>query len=93
MVDPHIMLMLMQILGRSYYVWDKSASIEYVKASRSHVFSEIVIMDEQIADIVAMTESGDKYLPKFTVEVKDSNNELVAQIVKELYIRRKPEDR
>jgi len=27
MVDPHIMLLLMKVLGKGYVVWDKSASI------------------------------------------------------------------
>jgi acyl-coenzyme A thioesterase PaaI-like protein len=34
MIDPHVMLLLMQLLGKDYQVWDKSASIEFVKASK-----------------------------------------------------------
>ena len=30
MVDPHIMLMLMQLLGEDYIVWDKSAEIDFI---------------------------------------------------------------
>jgi hypothetical protein len=31
MVDTHLMLMLMQVFGKKYHVWDKSAEIEFVK--------------------------------------------------------------
>ena len=30
MVDPHLMLLLMQLLGKEYLVWDKAANIEFV---------------------------------------------------------------
>ena len=34
MIDPHLMLLLMQLLGDEYLVWDKTADIEFVKASK-----------------------------------------------------------
>jgi len=34
MVDPHLMLLLMKLLGKDYWVWDKSATIEFIKASK-----------------------------------------------------------
>ena len=30
MIDPHLMLLLMRLLGKDYLVWDKMASIESV---------------------------------------------------------------
>lgn len=46
MVDPHLMLLLMQMLGKEYWVWDKSATIEFVKAIRKKVTSEIKISNK-----------------------------------------------
>jgi hypothetical protein len=34
MTDPHYMLMMIQILGREYIVWDQSGTIEYRKPGR-----------------------------------------------------------
>ena len=34
MSDPFHMLMAMNILGRDYVVWDKSASIDYIKPGK-----------------------------------------------------------
>src|SRR4051812_22273637 len=37
MTDPFYMLMLMQILGRDYIIWDKSASIRFKKPGMGKV--------------------------------------------------------
>jgi len=39
MIDPHLMLLLMQLLGKEYLVWDKTATIEFVKVSKKKVTS------------------------------------------------------
>lgn len=89
MIDPHLMLMLMQILGRRYLIWDKAADIEFLKASKRTVTSLIIISDKDIADIKLNTEQGEKYLPTFTVEIRDDVGELVARVRKTLYIKKK----
>ncbi len=43
MIDPHVMLLLIQLLGKEYWVWDKSAEIEFIKASNQKVTSKIKI--------------------------------------------------
>ncbi|MCW8878276.1 MAG: DUF4442 domain-containing protein [Kangiellaceae bacterium] len=93
MVDPHLMLMLMQILGRDYYVWDKSASIEYIAPCRSQVRAHVRISEQQIQDIKSHTAQGEKYLPEFTLDVLDPDDQLVAKVIKQLYIRQKPKRR
>jgi hypothetical protein len=40
MVDPFYMLMLIENLGRDYIVWDKSASIRFLKPGRGRVSAE-----------------------------------------------------
>jgi len=89
MVDPHLMLMLMQLLGRDYIVWDKSAHIDYISAVKTEVVADIKITDSQLSDIKNATENGDKYLPKYQVLISDTRGELVARVEKELYIRKK----
>ena len=89
MIDPHLMLLLMRILGREYLVWDKSAKIEFIKASRKKVRSVIQVSDETVEEIKQRTEGGEKYLPKFEIEIIDEENQLVARAEKEIYVRRK----
>ena len=89
MVDPHLMLLLMQLLGEEYRVWDKSANIEFVKASRKKVASIIKISDRELAQIKRQTGNGEKYFAAFTVEIRDQENDLVAVVKKTLYVRKK----
>ena len=89
MVDPHLMLLLIQLLGNEYWVWDKSAKIEFIKASKQKVTSIIKITREDLAEIKHHTKEGDKYLHEFVIEVKDEDNDLVAIIRKIIYTRRK----
>ena len=49
MVDPHLMLMLMHILGNDYIVWDKSAEIDFVRPGRGRVMANFAITDEELA--------------------------------------------
>ena len=93
MVDPQLMLMLMQLLGREYLVWDQSASIEYVKPAKSTVVADIRLAREDIQSIKQNTESGEKYLPNFEIEVKDEDGNLIARVNKTLYIRKKKQHR
>lgn len=89
MIDPHVMLLLMQVLGKDYLVWDKSASIEFVKASKERVRSVINISDDDLDAIERHTENGDKYFANFHLEIKDEHNDLVATAEKVIYVRKK----
>lgn len=89
MIDPHLMLLLMQLLGKEYLVWDKSAEIEFVKASKRKVTSVIKIANEDLEAIRRHTDNGEKYFSNFLVEVKDKDDDLVASVTKTIYVRRK----
>ena len=89
MVDPHLMLLLMQLLGNEYWVWDKTAGIEFIKASSKKVSAKIKISNSEVEQIKLSTESGEKYCPEFTIEIRDENSDLIARVRKTLYVRKK----
>ena len=89
MIDPHLMLLLMRLLGKAYWVWDKAAEIDFLNASRKRVRAVIKISDDDIEEIKRKTENGAKYLAEFAVEIKDEDNELVAKAKKVIYVKRK----
>lgn len=90
MTDPFYMLMLIQNLGRDYIVWDKAASIRFRKPGRGKVSAQFRISAEQLEDIRHTLESQEKLEPVFTVEIKDGSGEVVAEVQKTLYVRKKP---
>ena len=91
MVDPHLMLMLMNLLGKDYIVWDKSAEIDFIRPGRGRVMANFTITDDDLQAIRNNTAQGEKYLPHFSIRVIDTEGKLVARIKKILYIRRKTE--
>ncbi|KJK15221.1 DUF4442 domain-containing protein [Pseudomonas sp. NPDC087612] len=93
MVDPFYMLMLMELLGREYIVWDKAASIDFVSPGKGPVFADLRIDDALLDDIRQHTAGGKKYLPRLQVDIRDAAGELVARVDKTLYVRLKPQAR
>ena len=89
MIDPHLMLMLMQLLGRDYVIWDKAAEIEFKKASKRRVKSIITITDDDLHSIQRNTAERARHFPVFWVDIKDDTDELVARVKKTLYVKRK----
>ena len=89
MVDPHLMLLLMRLLGKDYLVWDQSARIEFIKASKQKVTSVIKIADEDLEAIKRHTANGNKYFAEFLLELRDENAELIAKVEKVIYVRQK----
>ncbi len=93
MTDPFFMLMLMNLLGRDYIVWDKAASIDFVSPGKGPVYAEFRIDDALLARIRQHTADGEKYLPELHVDVHDGDGTLVARVHKTLYVRLKPRAR
>lgn len=90
MTDACYMVMLMTVLGKGYYVWDRRASIDYLKPGRGTVTARFKIDDASLATILEKTAGGDKYFPEFSVDITDASEEVVARVLKTLYVRRKP---
>ena len=91
MVDPHLMILLSQRLGPDYVVWDKEANIDFRKPGRGTVHATIRITDEEVEAIRSATANGDKHLPQWTLAILDERDEVVATVLKTLYVRRKRE--
>ena len=89
MVDPFYMLMLMNILGDDYIVWDKFASIEFVAPGKGTVTAIFSLDDAQIETIRKETAACDKYVAVLPVEIQNRDNEIVAKAEKHIYVRLK----
>lgn len=90
MTDACYMVMLMEVLGRGYYVWDRRASIEYLKPGRGTVTARFEISDAKLQEILGHTAGGEKYFPEFIVDITDAQGEVVARVTKTLYVKKKP---
>jgi len=89
MCDPFFVAILMANLGRDYIVWDKAASIQFLKPGRKHVRAVFQLAPDEIARVKAETDARGKYEPEYDVDIVDSDGLVVARVKKVLYIRRK----
>lgn len=55
MTDPFYMLMLMNILGKGYIVWDHSTRIRFIRPGRGRVVARFHLSQEQIDGVYAQT--------------------------------------
>ncbi len=89
MTDPFYMLMLMNILGGDYLVWDKSSTIRFLKPGRGAVVAHFRLSEAQLDEVRQRTATGEKFEPTWRVDIVDAAGEVVASVDKTLYIRRK----
>lgn len=89
MCDPFYMLMVIEILGPDYIVWDKFATIRFRKPGRGIAKASFSLTDEKINEIKSQTSSGSKAEPEFLIQVLDSGGEVVCEVTKTLYVKLK----
>lgn len=89
MCDPFFMIILMNTLGPGYIVWDKAATIRFKKPGKGLMKASFHIPAERIAEIRAQADSQGKTEPSFTVSVTDVDGNVIAEVDKLLYVRKK----
>jgi acyl-coenzyme A thioesterase PaaI-like protein len=89
MADPFCVVMLIENLGSEHVVWHKSAGIRFRRPGRGTVTAKFRLSAEQIDEIRQSLTSSDKVEPTFSVEIKDHNGIVVAEVQKVLHIQKK----
>ncbi len=88
-VDPMYMIMLMQLLGRDYVVWDKAATIRFRKPGRNTLFATFQLDDDELNAIRDATASGTPIDRTYNVDLVDAEGVVHASVQKVIYIKRK----
>jgi hypothetical protein len=89
MCDPFYMFILMENLGNEYIVWDKAASISFKKPGKGTVTAVFEIHKAEIAKIKAFVDEKGKGDFTFHTVVRNENNQVVAEVEKIVYVRKK----
>jgi acyl-coenzyme A thioesterase PaaI-like protein len=89
MCDPFFMLMIMMQLGGEYVVWDKSASIEFLKPGRGRVKARFEVPATLLEQLKRDTDAAGKINPKLEATIFDEAGQAIARVTKVLSIRRK----
>lgn len=90
-VDPLYMLMLIRLLGPGYIVWDKAASIRFLKPGRTTLFATFRIEDAELDEIRRKLETESKIDRTYTVNLVDAQNTVHVEVEKVIQVRKKQE--
>ncbi|KAB7727674.1 DUF4442 domain-containing protein [Rudanella paleaurantiibacter] len=84
--DPFYMLMILQVLGSRFVVWDKAASIRFRKPGRTTLYMRYELTDDVLARIrEEVAQKGQTEYP-FTLQWVDSAGVVHAEIERICYI-------
>ena len=89
MTDPFFMLMLLKNLGKDYIVWDKAASIEFKKPGRGTIKAVFTFTEAELQTIKTAADQNEKYIFDKPVDVFNEHGEIVASVIRTLYVKRK----
>jgi acyl-coenzyme A thioesterase PaaI-like protein len=90
MCDPFFAFIVIMNLGRGYIVWDKSASIEFLKPAKGKILGVFEIGRERIEEIREEVDILGKNTYHFEADLVDEDGQVVARVSKEVYVRAKP---
>jgi acyl-coenzyme A thioesterase PaaI-like protein len=87
-LDPVYMIMLIQLLGPDYVVWDKAASIRFKKPGRSTLYATFKLDVAEIERIKAALETQPVLDCIYPVDLVDRDGEIHVLVEKTINIRR-----
>ncbi|HNL55757.1 MAG TPA: YiiD C-terminal domain-containing protein [Turneriella sp.] len=88
MCDPFFMFLLMHNLGEGYIVWDKAATIDFIKPGTGTVTARFHIPEAEFVNLRSELGKTKKLDRIYVCEVTDEKGDVVARMSKTLYIRR-----
>jgi acyl-coenzyme A thioesterase PaaI-like protein len=91
-VDPIYMIMLIKILGPEYVVWDKAATIRFLKPGRSTLTARFVLSEDETEAIRALVEANRFVDRVYKVELVDADGVAHAEVEKTIYVRKRRVD-
>ena len=87
--DPLHMAILLKQIGEDHYVWDKSASIEFIAPGKADINYTFSFTRKEIDDIVEQCKNGEPCYKSVDVVLTGDDGVTVAKINKLIYIRKK----
>ena len=88
-VDPIYMVMLIKLLGPEYVVWDKKATIQFIKPGKDKLFARFKLDDAELNLIRATLESKASVTRTYHVELTDKSGTVCASVDKEIHMKKR----
>lgn len=88
-VDPFYMILLREILGRDFVVWDQAANIRFRRPGRSTLHARFLLTPAQVAEVRAAAVANGKHVFDLEVRLEDEKGVLHAEVTKTMYVATK----
>lgn len=85
-LDPIYMVQLINIFRGKYVVWDKSATIRFLRPVKKTVKARFLITDDLIGTIEREIEQKKETIIDLPVEFLDDSNKAYVRVTKQIYI-------
>ena len=93
MADPFYVFIVTMNFGRGYVVWDKAASIDFLKPAKGVITGVYEISAERLEEMKAEVDTLGKNTYRFEANLLNESGETVARVSKEVYVRAKQASR
>jgi acyl-coenzyme A thioesterase PaaI-like protein len=87
--DPLYMLMLIKIMGEEYVIWDKAASIRFLRPAKTRLRARFLLSPEAIAALKADIEREQEIDRTFSFEYVDAEGTVYARSERTIYLAKK----
>lgn len=89
-VDPFPMTQLINLLGKKFVVWDKSAQINFKAPANEDLYADFIYTKEEVEDIRKRTEeSGSIDIIKTTLLTNKDKSKVFCEVHKTIYVATK----
>jgi acyl-coenzyme A thioesterase PaaI-like protein len=88
--DPFFVLLLSEGLGPGYTVWDKAATIRFLRPGRGPVTATFEVPPARLEEIRQRADAEPKVEPVFQVDILAADGSRVATVEKLLHVRKNP---
>lgn len=92
MADPFFVFIITMNFGSGYIVWDKSASIDFLKPAKGTILGIFEISQDRLDEIRAEVDDLGKNIYQFEADLVDESGQVVARVRKDVYVRSKAAD-
>jgi hypothetical protein len=88
-VDPIYMVMLINMLGPDYEVWDKEATIYFKKPGKTKLSAQFLVDDDELDSIRLTLEAESSLVKTYHVDLVDEKGTIIATVNKVIHIRKR----
>lgn len=88
-IDPYFMLLFMEVLGKEYVVWDKGATIKFVRPIINKVKCRFLITNEIVENVKQQIAANGEYNFELPIAYVDDDGKVYATFTKQVYAANK----